>query len=251
MAAASLGSATGSRVDSAARHTMPCKVNSKYFLGTIENIEDGENMLHQQRVKYAMEKDEITMNTSKKFHAASGHTAYPLVITTLGDVNVSITDYLKSIYQSVSATEFLQRSSKEYKDEWARNIPPERAQDRKVFDVVAAAMPEFRCQGVALGQAFASHLTGDTVATVLVGGMMTVMNGHFEMFAGTCRARPAPAAHTSASPAQATTYSGTSISKRTSFTRIRTTTAAREKGRRPRTRIACASARRCASTNTA
>ena len=27
-------------------------------------------------------------------------------------------------------------------------------------------------------------LIGDTVATVLVGGMMTVMNGHFEMFAG-------------------------------------------------------------------
>ena len=47
-------------------------------------------------------------------------------------------------------------------------------------------MPEFRCQGVALGQAFSSHLTGDTVATVLVGGMMTVMNGHFEMFTGTC-----------------------------------------------------------------
>jgi hypothetical protein len=45
-------------------------------------------------------------------------------------------------------------------------------------------LPEFRCQGVALGQAFASHISGDTVATVLVGGMVTVMNGHFEMFAG-------------------------------------------------------------------
>ena len=53
------------------------------------------------------------------------------------------------------------------------------------FTNITDALPEFRCQGVALGQAFASPLTGDAVATVLVGGMMTVMNGHFEMFAGT------------------------------------------------------------------
>ena len=130
------------------------------------------------------------MNTSKRLHAASGHTAYPLVITTLGDLNQSITSYLKAIYGSQSATQFIERSSKDFKDAFARDIPLARAADKKVFEVVAAAMPEFRCQGVALGQAFASHLTGDTVATVLVGGMMTVMNGHFEMFAGTCRARP-------------------------------------------------------------
>jgi hypothetical protein len=52
------------------------------------------------------------------------------------------------------------------------------------FETRLHYLPEFRCQGVALGQAFASHISGDTVATVLVGGMVTVMNGHFEMFAG-------------------------------------------------------------------
>lgn len=74
MEAASLGSATGSRVDSAARHTMPCKVNGKYFLGTIENIEDGENELNQKKDKYAMMKDEIVMNPLKKLHAVTLHT---------------------------------------------------------------------------------------------------------------------------------------------------------------------------------
>ena len=190
MSAASLGSATGSRVDSAAKHTMACKVDTRYFKGTIENFEDCDNVLKGSRDKYAMQKDEIVMNTSKRLHAASGHTAYPLVITTLGDLNQSITRYLREIYGSPSATQFIDRSSKDFKDQFARDIPPERNADKKVFEVVAAAMPEFRCQGVALGQAFASHLTGDTVVTVLVGGMMTVMNGHFEMFAGTCRARP-------------------------------------------------------------
>ena len=45
-------------------------------------------------------------------------------------------------------------------------------------------LPDFRCQGVALGQAFASYLSGDTVASVLVGGMVTVQNGAFPMNSG-------------------------------------------------------------------
>jgi hypothetical protein len=35
MAAASLGSATGSRVDSAAKHTMTCKADGKFLKFTI------------------------------------------------------------------------------------------------------------------------------------------------------------------------------------------------------------------------
>ena len=44
--------------------------------------------------------------------------------------------------------------------------------------------PDFRCQGVALGQAWASHISGDTVASVMVGGVHTVQNGAFPMQTG-------------------------------------------------------------------
>jgi len=54
-----------------------------------DSFEDSENFLNPGKNKYSMQKDEIVMNTSKKFHAACGHTAYPLVITTLGDLNIS------------------------------------------------------------------------------------------------------------------------------------------------------------------
>ena len=40
-------------------------------------------------------------------------------------------------------------------------------------------MPFFTAQGYALGTAWASQQTGDTVASVLIGGMQTVMNGAF------------------------------------------------------------------------
>jgi hypothetical protein len=86
MAAASLGSATGSRVDSAAKHTMACKVDTKFFRSALgQGGEFADNVLHQNKMKYAMQKDEIVMNTTKKFLTVPGSQAYPLVATTLGD----------------------------------------------------------------------------------------------------------------------------------------------------------------------
>ena len=45
-------------------------------------------------------------------------------------------------------------------------------------------LPYFTAQGYALGTAWVSEMSGDTVGTVLVGGMVTVRNGAFAMRAG-------------------------------------------------------------------
>ena len=45
-------------------------------------------------------------------------------------------------------------------------------------------MPYFTAEGYALGTAWASDQTGDTVSSVLIGGMQTVMNGAFACQAG-------------------------------------------------------------------
>jgi hypothetical protein len=57
-------------------------------------------------------------------------------------------------------------------------------EDKECVKTQVSTLPDFRCQGIALGQAWASYLSGDTVASVLVGGMMTVLNGHFAMHTG-------------------------------------------------------------------
>jgi len=44
--------------------------------------------------------------------------------------------------------------------------------------------PFFRAEGYALGTAWASDQTGDTVSSILIGGMQTVMNGAFPCNAG-------------------------------------------------------------------
>ena len=45
-------------------------------------------------------------------------------------------------------------------------------------------LPYFMAQGYALGIAYVSALSGDTVGSVLIGGMCTVMNGAFDCRAG-------------------------------------------------------------------
>ena len=46
------------------------------------------------------------------------------------------------------------------------------------------SMPFYQLQGYSLGRAWASPISGDTVFSVLIGGCVTVMNGHFAMHAG-------------------------------------------------------------------
>jgi hypothetical protein len=132
-----------------------------------------------------MQKDEIVMNTTKKFLTVPGSQAYPLVATTLGDFAGGLMPkFLLWLYSSESADSFIKRSSKTCaaRDDYMKTDAKD--DEFPTFETRLHYLPEFRCQGVALGQAFASHISGDTVATVLVGGMVTVMNGHFEMFAG-------------------------------------------------------------------
>lgn len=46
------------------------------------------------------------------------------------------------------------------------------------------SMPQFYFQGVALGIAYAHPDSGDTVGTVMIGGLRTVLNGHFTVNTG-------------------------------------------------------------------
>jgi hypothetical protein len=176
---------------------MPCRIDLKFFKLTLSNpYENAEELIHQSKFKFAMQKDELVMTTTKKMNGPSGQAAYPLVVTTIGDLNETTKTFLKEIYKCYSVTDFVNATKKEHREEFIKDKPDA---DTKQLQTIGNNMPEFRCQGVALGQAFASPLSGDTVATVLVGGMATVMNGAFEIFAGpsACprppRARPAPA----------------------------------------------------------
>jgi hypothetical protein len=140
-----------------------------------------------------MHKDEIVLNTTKKkSNQDSSAKAYPMVVSTVGEMQPLTQFYIKNLYSCFTARDFFNifdKGENAFTDSDHSNcsvhMPAEYDDGNKeiAFDQIRN-LPEFRCQGVALGQAWASYMSGDTVASVLVGGMMTVLNGHFTMHTG-------------------------------------------------------------------
>ena len=106
----SIGSATGSRVDSAAKHIMACKVDTRAlqnWMDNASNVYDKENQLHTNKMKWCMHKDEIVLNTTrKKDQSDACAKAYPMVVTTLGDIHTNTMEYMKVLYAQQSAYDF-------------------------------------------------------------------------------------------------------------------------------------------------
>jgi hypothetical protein len=198
----SIGTATGTRLDSAAKHIMACKVDSRLLTNWIPDVTcltgDVMSYLHNNKMKWCMHKDEIVLNSTKKINPAgdSLSKAYPLVISTVGEMNTTTKNVITALYAKETPSEFMEcmdscaSVTDSTFDQFLgtftgidRITTPNNSEKSDIVRQIST-LPEFRCQGVALGQAWASYLSGDTVASVLVGGMMTVQNGHFTMHTG-------------------------------------------------------------------
>lgn len=152
----SLAQRTGTRIDSAARHIIACRVDEDYFLENRETIEK----LTKQEYIYAMQKDEIVLNCSVRTNHVTRKVAYPYVITTLGQ---NITDQQK-------------RRLVDYYHNFSFQT---------IVDEVPYPFPrELRFQGISVGTGHPTKLKGDTFASAMVGGMVTILNGHFPSFTG-------------------------------------------------------------------
>ena len=210
---ASLGTATGTRVDSPAKHIMACKVDTNYLIKLLGNANsqhtDPYTVLHQNKMRWCMHKDEIALFTGKNLFANRAFNtvnpkAYPLVITTIGEMHELAKRFLINLYDQDTAFSFYNFVETLNKNDWQTDATKRRQvfgdtanadrfnalnqqRDRTEYEILdnqIKSTPDFRCQGIALGQAFASHMSGDTVASVLVGGVMTVLNGAFPMQTG-------------------------------------------------------------------
>ena len=96
----SIGTATGSRVDSAAKHIMACKVDSRLLGCWTANPtqSDPTSYLHTNKMKWCMHKDEIVLNTTKKKNNEDGSAkAYPMVITTVGEMHPLTKQYISAL----------------------------------------------------------------------------------------------------------------------------------------------------------
>lgn len=179
MSHAGIASATGTRLDSAAKHTMACKIETDLLVSWFPSAKNALVTLHKSKYKYAMQKDELVLNVTSQMNArgriVSGAKAYPAVVTSLGDMPFEVKQRLVFMYSAKFGRDFMERRVLS---------DAEKGSCSKLLLRMWDTMPNFFAQGYALGTAWASHMSGDTVGTVLVGGMVTVRNGAFSCRAG-------------------------------------------------------------------
>jgi len=192
-----IAGATGTRVDGGNRHNMACRLHEALFMCWCESRKEPRNHIHVLKMKYCMHKDELVLNVGEPLNdcstlSSSTH-AYPMVATNLGDMTDVSKKVLMWLYNdSATGSEFL-ANKRLLRDLCRGNSNPVTALsmlnvqsdvDHSRVMCELANMPHFRLQGVAEGIGYANALSGDTVATVMIGGLRSVMNDAFEIRAG-------------------------------------------------------------------
>jgi hypothetical protein len=171
MAHSSIGNMTNTLIETGARHMQQCRTNYDVLLA----MADGkESELINNENKWCMAKDELVVSCGKHMTQSSQITAakyaYPSVVTTLGGLNEIENNFLRCHYHYMGRmapkdiqTHVFKTADATGKSKQFRNFIP---------------------VGYSVGKASAHGYQGDTVASVQIGGLRTVINGAFEMQTG-------------------------------------------------------------------
>ena len=219
MSGNSLAFSTGTRVDSAAKHIMACKIDSQLMKAYAGREGATLHDLDHDKLDFLTEKDDLVVNASQKLFRSGDNSfhAYPPVISHLGKCTPGLNFFMRFVYslkghclwQVVNELQAAGRGnlSTQVRDVYLRynnaantsllvaDITAEIARltaravnvndpELKLFNMELEETALFQMQGYALGRAFASSISGDTVFSVLIGGCATVINGHFPMHTG-------------------------------------------------------------------
>ena len=175
----SIGSSTHTRVDSAAKHIRQCKIHERLMVVWLGGSQ-GQEAMHRQKNKYATMKDDLVLNVNESLHVGFAPTdAYPSVISNFTSLNTASKDCIKQWYSHSTPIAFFAFQEQIKKQDLPTQKDPTNKEGQQI-----STLPFFRAQGYALGRAEASMRSGDTVFSVLIGGQMTVRNGHFAMRPG-------------------------------------------------------------------
>ena len=193
----SLGSMTGTVVDSAAKHIRQCKVNTDLMSAWAAC---DQHQMHQNRYKYITHRDDLVLNVTQKIGRALSNKVdvYPSVVSTFADIDKNMQGALMWLYDSATPFAFLQKvhdiinkdqarldhflaDIPQWMTEHGQNYEPLNQPKLKTF---LSKMPYLQAQGYAQTVGYGNAVSGDTVLSVLIGGIVTVRNGHFPMRCG-------------------------------------------------------------------
>lgn len=190
---ASIGQATGSRVDSASKHIIPVRVHRDYMLNWVDF---NESTLLKDKMRYCMHKDEIVLCLGKTLNGYvpaglnTAKNAYPAVATNLGDIRKAAINYLIFLFHNATTLDVRDLIVNHMNSaEGLNRFVTGQANGAETSEVMRTKqqikqLPDFGFMGVGLGVAFAHPSSGDNVASSQIGGHITIHNGAFHIRAG-------------------------------------------------------------------
>jgi hypothetical protein len=214
LAGPSLAAATGSRLDSAAKHIQQCRVSQDH-MQTLVNWDGGCNPdeLSHNKYRYCVHKDELVLGIGRSWANTirfQNSTAYPRVLSNLGRLAdkdstsgkynnaIKMIIYLYHNACTVNDRDRLVNTFKSLDPEvWMTTFQPHGQPQQTYFDVhdsdpdsdigckkMVSLLFDFVTVGYANTLGYAHAHNGDTMTSVHIGGLRTVPNGDFEVFCG-------------------------------------------------------------------
>ena len=199
----SLAQGTNTRVDSACKHIQQCRISTDDMMRYVS--EDSEE-LQRNKYRYCVHKDEVVVGIGRPWDARASvkrvaNSAYPRVISNLGtlgdreDTRVAVNmirfmnHYARTIREKARIIQFFREDV--YRPAVLSDgqaLPGKEAFPNRGGRIgttrFLSIMYDFFTVGYANTLGFAHPNTGDTMTSVLIGGLRTVQNGDFEIFAG-------------------------------------------------------------------
>lgn len=139
-------------------------------------------------MKYCMHKNDIVVGVRGGWKSDEIITimnkAYPHVLTTTSGLTRAAQYHLVRLYNNAKSVKDIHDMlyTEELKHRGSDGVGTHELLSNEKLQI--DTMPQFYFQGVALGIGYAHPDSGDTVATVMIGGLRTVLNGHFTVNTG-------------------------------------------------------------------
>jgi len=197
----SLAAATSTNLDSACKHIQQCRISYDHMLDFVGNPYE----LQRNKMQYCVHKDEVVVGVSRPWAKETVRSlppsAYPRVLSCLGDITLKddYKDVLKMIkYIGHFSTSIRKREQiiTQMKTRPAHTVDHynpggghvhyldhEDGTRAELFKHIPK-MFDFYPVGIANTLGYAHPNSGDTMTSVMIGGLRTVMNGDFEVYAG-------------------------------------------------------------------
>ena len=196
----SLASATSTRVDSACKHIQQCRVSYDHMLDFVENAHE----LEKNKMQYCVHKDEMAVGVARPWKKERARhlpiSAYPRIISNLGDITTQPKyelplKMIKYLYHFSTSIQKRKQIIDQMNVDRHNTIPLsphlmgrgyfiDQNNNPEDLSKHLKKMYDFYPVGVANTLGYAHPNSGDTMSSVMIGGLRTVMNGDFEVYAG-------------------------------------------------------------------